>query len=123
LVAPSVGVASAELPLEVEAPALDDAVVEQRARMGTPGGDRGGGAFRTEVDRLQAVAHLAVVVAPVRRVALAELTEEVVPPALDVAVVPQRTCVEIAGGDRNGSAPPSPVIRRRPLPTPRATSA
>ncbi len=59
----------------------------------------------------QAVAHLAGDVATVVRVAVAELPEDVPPPALDGVVVEQRTRVEVAGGDRSRGATRAKVHR------------
>ena len=103
-VAAVVGVAQAELPVAVVAPALDGAVVEERAGVVAAGGDRGGGAAGAEVDGGEVVAHLAGLVAAVVGVAEAELAVAVVAPALDGAVVEQRAGVVVAGGDRGGGA-------------------
>ena len=61
--------------MAVVAPALDGAVVEQRAGVGVAGGDGGGGAAGAEVDGGEVVAHLAGRVAAVGGVAEPELAD------------------------------------------------
>ena len=69
--------------MKVAPPALDRVVVEQRTRVEVTGGDRDGGATRSEVDRGEVIAHLADTVTSPAQVAVPELSIEVEPPALD----------------------------------------
>ncbi len=63
LVAAMLLVALSELAVEVPAPALHGAVIEERAGEAVAGGDRDGGTAGAEIDRRQRIAHLARLVA------------------------------------------------------------
>jgi len=99
------GVAQAKLAVGVVAPALDLLVAEQCAAMRRTGSDARGGVGQqrgwigAQVDGQQVVPHLIGGPAARQRVAQAELAGSVVAPALDLAVVEQRTRMERARGD------------------------
>jgi len=95
------GAVDAQLAEGVETPALDRAVVEQRARVGAAGGHRGGAPTRAEVDGREE-GHLAVAVTLVEGVALAQLPGAVQAPALDAGVGHQCARVQAAGADGGG---------------------
>src|SRR5262249_55808076 len=112
LVAASGNVANPKLSLSVGAPALDGAVVEQRARVISSGGDRNRGAPRSQGDRREAVAHLARIIAAADLVAQPERPGSVVAPALDGAVV-QEGAREIPAYRDSASRSPRPEGNRR----------
>ena len=91
------GVAAAELPKIVSAPASDLTVVEECARVITTRGDCGCGASGAEVDGCAWCVG-------VGGVAVAELPSEVVSPAGDLTVVEECARVVGASGDCGGGA-------------------
>jgi hypothetical protein len=93
------GVAETELPLGVVAPAFDGAVVEERARVGEPGGDRYDRSVHADCHRGQRVAHLAGRTSAGVRVAESELPLGVVTPALERLVVEHGA--RVAASDRD----------------------
>ena len=97
-------IAQAELTSDVQSPALDGVVVEERARVFATGGDVLGGAIGAEVDRVEVVAHFVRLVAAVYTIAQAEPTFLIISPALDGVVVEERARVLVTGGDVLGGA-------------------
>ncbi len=76
-----------ELTVKVFAPALYASVIENRARMQVARGDRDCCFASAEVDGGQIIAHLARVIAAIRRVAQTEPTKRIATPALYAPVV------------------------------------
>src|SRR5215217_4101519 len=80
-----------ELGPVVAAPALDGAVIQQRARVNSTRGERLRRPPRAEVHQRQRVTHLTRAISPVLHIAEPELARRVAPPALDRATLEERT--------------------------------
>ena len=101
------GVSESELALAVVPPALDAAIVEDRAHVVVVGRERERSTSGAEIDRREVVPHLVRSIATVGEVALSETARRPAPPALDRAGDQQRTGVVGAGDDRSsGQAGP-----------------
>src|SRR6185295_9791576 len=90
-------------PERVQAPTLDGAIVEQRTRMETTGGQVPNDAPGAEIDRREVRPHRTWRSSRVG-VAQPELTLHVFPPALDRVVVEDRARVSLTGGHDLGGA-------------------
>eukprot|EP00961_Rhodomonas_salina_P068837 924283-Rhodomonas_salina.2 len=96
LVATILVVAQPQLPVAVEAPALDTAVVQDRAREVRSRGDLHSMPACSQLHGRQRVTHLVVCVATILRVSQPQLPFVVEAPALDTAVIQKRAGVEVS---------------------------
>src|SRR4051812_2957036 len=89
-----VGIAQAALTKIVTPPALETAVVQQRT-VHVPRCELDRLLARAEIERRQAIAHLIRLIAAMVHVTQAELTDGVIPPTFDAAIV--RLCTVACG--------------------------
>jgi hypothetical protein len=104
IVASPVGVAEPELTVTVKAPAPYGTIIKEGTGVILSCSDLCGGAAGAEVDGRKIIAHLIRIVASPVGVAEAELTEEIIAPALDRAIIEEGAGMFSASHDLGGSA-------------------